>query len=278
MNKYFVPVKNVIGDYFVVENLNKQTYVFKLDGSRIKTTKQKFSFPFQTIDYDTSHYLPVNGETKLAELVQQINDLPRYNNKLLGLLKIMAKTEKREFTVHELPAMTEELAKSPDKYKKEVAEMINFFKSLEINKIVTPLAPLCKFLEDDLKTTDARYGGTIFDKAIEVDKENKKMTNTPKTAKKSIALLIAIPLILILVGIVGYQAYELGVFDNLGASFGGGFGAVSDDTIKANCPNAEAVVNCIDSGKYKYDQVSKAVQSMYDVEKARLAEPRAVSP
>ena len=272
MNKYFVAVKNVIGDYFIVENLNKQTYVFKLDGSRVKTTKQKFSFPFQTVDYDTSHYLPVNGDTKLAELVQQINSLPRYNNKLLGLLKIMAKTEKREFTVHELPAMTEELSKSPDKYKKEVAEMINFFKSLEIDKVVTPLAPLCKFLEDDLKTTDARYGGTIFDKAVEVDKENKKMTNTPKTAKKSIALLIAIPLILVLIGIVLYQAYEMGVFDDIGSQFGASFGAISDDELKSRYPTCQKLVAGVDGGAIKYDQMSKTGKAIYD------NCPRAVSP
>lgn len=272
MNKHFVPIKNVIGDYFVVENLNKQTYVFKLDGSRIKTTKQRFSFPFQTVDYDTSHYLPIDGHTKLAELVQQINNLPRYNNKLLGLLKIMAKTEKREFTEHELPAMTEELAKSPDKYKKEVAEMINFFKSLEIDRVVTPLGPLCKFLQDDLKTTDPRYGGTIFDKAIEVDKENKKMTNTPKTAKKSLFMLFAIPIILVLIGVVVYQAYENGAFDDLGSQFGASFGAISDTELQARYPNCNALVDAVNSGAVKLDQISKTGVSIYE------NCPRAVSP
>ena len=272
MNKHFVPIKNIIGDYFVVENLNKQTYVFKLDGSRIKTTKQKFSFPFQTVDYDTSHYLPVDHHTKLAELVQQINSLPRYNNKLLGLLKIMAKTEKREFTEHQLPAMTEELAKSPDKYKKEVAEMINFFKSLEIDKVVTPVAPLCDFLQDDLKTTDPRYGGTIFDKAIDVDKENKKMTNTPKTAKKSIALLIAIPIIVILLGVVVYQAYEMGVFDDIGSGFGASFGAISDQELQSRYPTCSQLVNAVNNGAIKLDQISKTGQAIYN------DCPRAVSP
>ena len=264
MNKQFVPVKNVIGDYFVVENLNNQTYVFKLDGSRIKTTKQRAAFPFQTVDYDTSHYLPVNGDTKLAELVQTINNLPRYNNKLLGLLKIMAKTEKREFTEHQLPALTKELSESPDKYKKEVAEMIKFFKSLEIDKIVTPLAPLCKFLEDDLKTTDARYGGMIFDKAVEVDKENKKMTNTPKTAKKSLFLLIAVPIMIALLCTTLYFAYEAGVFDNIGNSLGGSFGAISDEQIKSKYPTCEALTNAMKTGEIKYASLSKGTQSVYD--------------
>lgn len=264
MNKYFVPVKNVIGDYFVVENLNNQTYVFKLDGSRVKTTKQRAAFPFQTVDYDISHYLPVDKNTKLAELVQQINSLPRYNNKLLGLLKIMAKTEKREFTVHQLPAMTEELAKSPDKYKKEVADMINFFKSLEIDKVVTPLAPLCKFLEDDLKTTDARYGGAIFDKAVEVDKENKKMTNTPKTAKKSLFLLIAIPIMIALVCTTLYFAYEAGAFDSLGNMFSASFGGMNDEQIMSKYPNAASLKAAVDSGALDYNKLSPAVKKVYD--------------
>ena len=268
MNKFFVPIKNVIGDYFVVENLNNQTYVFKLDGSRIKTTKQKPAFPFQTVDYDTSHYLPVDGHTKLAELVQTINSLPRYNNKLLGLLKIMAKTEKREFKEHELPAMTEELAKSPDKYKKEIAEMINFFKSLEIDRIVTPLGPLCKFLEDDLKTTDARYGGTIFDKAVEVDKENKKMTNTPKTAKKSLFMLIAIPVIIGLVITVVYFAYTGGAFDNLGSMLGGSFGGMNDEQIMSKYPNGPALKAAVDSGALDYNSLSPKIKAVYDSVKA----------
>lgn len=264
MNKYFVPIKNVIGDYFVVENLNNQTYVFKLDGSRIKTTKQRAAFPFQTVDYDTSHYLPVDGHVKLAELVQTINNLPRYNNKLLGLLKIMSKTEKREFTVHMLPAMTEELAKSPDKYKKEIAEMINFFKSLEIDRIVTPLAPLCKFLEDDLKTTDARYGGAIFDKAVEIDKENKKMTNTPKTAKKSLFMLIAIPIIIGLVITVVYFAYEAGAFDNIGNMFGAQFGGMNDEQIMKKYPGCAPLRAAIDAGQLDYNSLSPKVKDIYD--------------
>lgn len=265
MNKYFVPIKNVIGDYFIVENLNNQTYVFKLDGSRVKTTKQKAAFPFQTVDYDTSHYLPINGDTKLAELIQQINSLPRYNNKLLGLLKIMAKTEKREFTEHELPALTKELADSPDKYKKEIAEMIKYFKSLEITKVVTPLAPLCKFLEDDLKTTDPRYGGAIFDKAVEVDKENKKMTNTPKTAKKSLFMLIAIPIILILIGVVVYQAYQLGVFDNIGSGIGGAFGGTTaDQQIMSKYPSGEALKAAVDAGEVDYNSLPPGAKAMVD--------------
>ena len=274
MNKSFVPIKNVIGDYFIVENLNNQTYVFKLDGSRVKTTKQRAAFPFQTVDYDTSHYLPINGDTKLAELVQTINNLPRYNNKLLGLLKIMAKTEKRDFTEHELPALTKELSDSPDKYKKEIAEMIKYFKSLEITKVVTPLAPLCKFLEDDLKTTDPRYGGAIFDKAVEVDKENKKMTNTPKTAKKSLFLLIAIPIMVILLGTTLYFAYQAGVFDNLGSGIGGAFGGTtSDQQIMAKYPSGEALKAAVDAGEVDYNSLPPGAKSMVDNAKTPRIEP-----
>ena len=264
MNKHFVPIKNVIGDYFVVENLNNQTYVFKLEGTRIKTTKQKAAMPFQTVDYDTTHYLPVSADTKLAELVQKINSFPRYNNKLLGLMKILAKTEKRDFTVHQLPAITKELSESKDKYKQEVAELINYFKSLDIKEVVTPLGRLCDFLQDDLKTTDARYGGTIFDKAVEVDKENKKMTNTPKTARKSWFMLIAIPIIVILLGVVVYQAYEMGVFDNLGAGLGASFGKATDQQLQAQYPNCQSLHAAADSGKLDVNSLSPAVKKVYE--------------
>jgi len=294
----------MIGDYFVVDSINNQTYVFKLDGSRIKTTKQTGAFSFQTIDYDISHYLPISSDTKLIELTEKINSLPRINNKLLGILKIFGRTEKENFSmfsvgeesfntlsqakqyceitkrseseiihnVHNLTKMVEELSNSKDKYKQEVLEMINYFARLNVQQIVTPLRRLTDFLEEDLKTTDPRYGGAIFDTAIEADSENRKMTNSPKTAKKSIALLIAIPIIVILLGVVAYQAYEMGVFDNIGASFGGSFGVISDEELKARYPNCSSLVSAVDAGTVKYDQMSKTGQSIYDTC------PRAVSP
>ena len=299
--KYFIPIKNMIGDYFVVDNINNQTYVFKLDGSRIKTTKQKGAFSFQTIDYDITHYLPISSDTKLIELTEKINSLPRINNKLLGILKILGRTEKDNFAlfsvknenfntlsqakaycefnklqeseiihnVHNLTKLIEQLSNSKDKYKQEVLEMMNYFARLNVTQIVTPLRRLTDFLEEDLKTTDPRYGGAIFDTAIEADDENRKMTNSPKTAKKSIFMFIAIPIIVILVGIVVYQAYEMGVFDNLGSQFGASFGKASDEQIISACPSEAALIECVESGKYKYDSLSPMVRNMYDAAKAK---------
>ena len=265
-NKYFIPIKNMIGDYFIVENINNLTYVFKLDGARIKTTKQRAARPFQTVDYDISHYLPVSNDNKLIELVERINNLPRINNKLLSILKVLGRTEKEgdKFKPHDLTAMTKELSEHKDKYKEQIAEMIKYFKQLEVDQIVTPLRRLTDFIEDDLKTTDPRYGGAIFDAAVQADIENRKITNSPKTAKKSLALLIAIPIILILIGVVLYQAYELGVFDNLGASLSPSFGGKTDDQIMKQYPNCPALRAAVDSGKVNYDSLSKAVQDVYN--------------
>lgn len=294
--KYFVPVKNMIGDYFVVDNINNQTYVFKLDGSRIKTTKQTGAFSFQTIDYDISHYLPISSDTKLIELTEKINSLPRINNKLLGILKILGRTEKDNFAmfsvdeesfntlsqakayctanqidetkiihnVHNLTKLIEQLSNSKDKYKQEVLEMMNYFARLNVLQIVTPLRRLTDFLEEDLKTTDPRYGGAIFDTAIEADDENRKMTNSPKTAKKSIFMLIAIPVIVLLVAIVVYQAYEMGVFDNLGSGFGASFGKATDAQLQAQYPNCESLHAAVDSGKLDYNSLSGVVKKIYD--------------
>jgi hypothetical protein len=294
--KYFVPVKNMIGDYFVVDKINNQTYVFKLDGSRIKTTKQTGAFSFQTIDYDISHYLPISSDTKLIELTEKINSLPRINNKLLGILKILGRTEKDNFgmfsvkdenfntlseakeyckknnieesgiihNVHNLTKLIEELSNSKDKYKQEVLEIMNYFARLNVTQIVTPLRRLTDFLEEDLKTTDPRYGGAIFDTAIEADNENRKMTNSPKTAKKSLFMLIAIPVILILVGTTVYFAYDAGAFDNLGSMFSGSFGGITDEMVKSQYPSCPSLKSAVNSGKLKYDTLSKGIQDVYN--------------
>lgn len=254
----------MIGDYFVVDNINNQTYVFKLDGARIKTTKQTGAFSFQTVDYDISHYLPVTSDVKLIELVEKINSLPRINGKLHGIIKILGRTEKEEFTPHNLTKLIEELSNSKEKYQKEVLEMMNYFARLNVTQIVTPLRRLADFIEDDLKTTDPRYGGAIFDKAVEIDKENKKMTNSPKTAKKSIFMFIAIPVILILIGIVVYQAYEMGAFDNIGNMFGGSFGGMNDEQIMSKYPNGPSLKAAVDSGQIDYDSLSPKVKAIYD--------------
>lgn len=285
----------MIGDYFVVDNINNQTYVFKLDGARIKTTKQRVARPFQTVDYDISHYLPISSDNKLIELTEKINSLPRISGKLHNILKILGRTEKDdfgkyvvkdvvfdskeaaekykekenikdpvEFRMHNLVKLVETLSNSKEKYQKEIAEMMNYFARLNVDQIVTPLRRLSDFIEDDLKTTDPRYGGAIFDAAIEADNENRKITNSPKTAKKSLFMLVAIPLILILVGVVIYQAYELGMFDNIWSSIQPSFGAASDDQIMQQYPNCPSLRAAVDSGKVNYDSLSKAVQDVYN--------------
>jgi hypothetical protein len=272
-NKYFVPIKHVLGDYFVTK-INEQVYAFKLDGSRIKTTKQRAAFPFQTIDYDVTHYMPISGDIKLIELVEKINSLPKINNRLLGILKILGRTEKEPFTPHNLTLLIEDLSNSKDKYQKEVAEMINYFGRLNVNMIVTPLRRLTDFIEEDLKTTDAKFMGSIFAAAVEVDKEHKKVTNEPITAKKSLAILIMLPIMIGLVIAVVYFAYEAGTFDNMAGGFGSMFGGgATDEAMMKKYPDAISLRDAVDSGKEEYSTLPPNAKAMYDSTKGMRLVP-----
>ena len=266
-NKWFVPIKYILGDYFVTL-INNQTYVFKIVGSRIKNSKRKGAMTFQTLDYNTEHYMPVSGDVKELEMVLLKNKLPPVNGKLHGIMKILGRTEKPDFVAHDLIELIEKLSNSKNKYQKEVAELLNYFGSLSIDKIVTPLGRISEFIETDLKATDAKVIGDVFVEAVEIDKDHKSVTNVPVSVKKSYLVMILI--IIIVLAVVGllWMANEAGKFDNLGASIpgigGGGNGDYSKESLMAKYPSGAALRAAVDNNTLDYNKLPKDVKAMVD--------------
>lgn len=261
-NKWFVPIKYILGDYFVTL-INNQTYVFKIVGSRIKNSKRKGAMTFQTLDYNTEHYMPVSADVKELEMVLLKNKLPPINGKLHGIMKILGRTEKADFVAHDLIELIEKLSNSKNKYQKEVAELLNYFGSLSVDKIVTPLARISEFIETDLKATDAKVIGDVFVEAVEIDKDHKSVTNVPVNLKKSYLVMILIFLVIgAVLGLI-YFAWEAGRFDGVGIDFGGQ-GEYSKESLMAKYPSGASMRAAVDSGQLDYNQLPKDVKSMVD--------------
>lgn len=264
--KWFVPLKSILGDYFVCK-INNQTYVFKIAFDRIKTSKRKGAMSFQTLDYNTEHYLPVSGDTKEIELLLHETPFKKINGKIQDVLRIFGRSEKNPMEKpHDLEELVDILSSKQKKYPNEVEATLNYFKSLSVKEIVTPLGRISQFVEDDLKATDANVIGSIWDLAVEIDKDHKTVTNVPVNLKKSYLVMALILLVVFsVIGLI-YFAYEAGRFDNIGIDLGFSSGG-SDYTKEAlmkKYPSGASMRAAVDSGSLDYSRLPKDVQKMVD--------------
>lgn len=266
---HFAQVRYMIGDYFLTP-INKQIYAFKLDGSRIKTSKIVGAKSFRKIYFDTSHYKPISqANIKEIEIILNKNNLPKVNKQLLNVLSIFSKTEKTPFTIHDVTTLKSRLLEHEKRYEEEISELINFMASLDTDKIVTPLRKMVEFIEGDLKTVDAKYMGSIFTQATKMDEKSKRVLNPTLTAKKSwIVLILGMALIGTTIGMIWF-ANDAGAFDGLTGMIGNVGGVVggvdySDKAIMAKYPSGESLTAAVDSGAVDYDKLSNTAQAIVD--------------
>ena len=266
---FFVPIRFMIGDYFLTE-VNRQIYAFYLDQTRVKTSKTKGAKSFQIIYYDVSHYKPVSTDhiTEL-ELIINKNSLPlKMNKKGLNVLKILGKTEKAEFKIHDITQLKASLLEHKDRYKARISELINFMAELQTSEIVTPVKRMVDFVEGDLKTIDAKFMGEIFTQAVKMDDSSKKVLNPVLTAKKSwVVMILALGMIGFIASTV-YFANESGAFDGVASGIvpqiNTGGAAYDQKTLMQKYPNGAALRAAVDSGVLNYDKLPKPVQKIVD--------------
>ena len=267
---YYVPIKIVLGDYFLTE-IENQLYCFKIDGSRVKTYRHTLIKSFRVLQYDTNHYLPITAKnnTELEQVLRE-NALPKVDSKLLGIFKVLGKREehfadKQTFTPHDLQSLVEEAQSHKNEYSEQVQNLTNYLEHLHVNQIVTPVKKVSEFLEDDLLTTDPRFLGTIISGYQRTDAENKKMTNTPIAGKGPWLKLIIILMIVAMVGGIGYYVYSSGMLNNL-TNFTHIGGTTTQPTttqdIMKQYPTPEALKAAVDRGDLKMDALPKEVQDM----------------
>ena len=267
-----------MGDYFVTE-INKQLYVFKIDGSQIKIYRQTLVRSFRILIYDTSHYLPVNTENnKELELILKNNSLPKMNRMLFNVLKLLGRREKAQFTPHLLQDLVTELSKHENEYSEQVKNITNYLDHLHIDQIVTPVRRVTDFIEDDIIAPDPGFLGTIVSHYQRTDIEHKKVTNTPSGAKIAWAKWIAIFAIIGLIVMIAYVAYSNGWFNNITNPFGqfevpsfGGATPSANDIMSRYTP--EELRAAIDRGEVDYNSLPSNVKSLVDNVKLPSVQP-----
>jgi len=275
---HFVPIKHVLGDYFLTE-LDRQMYAFKIDGRRILQYREGGVRTVRILQYDIKHYLPLSSDSKELEIVLEANQLPKVDSMLAGIFKILGKKEKEPFTPHKLTDLVAQISEynqsskvgaitpfEDNPYSKAALNMINYLDHLDVDQIVTPLRGVSEFINEDLVSTDPGFMGTVVAAYQRTDLEHKKVTNTPITSKQAWLKFMLIFMGIGLVGFVGYFAYENGWLDSMGGftDVAGGIGKMSDSELITKYPDSASLKAAVDSGEISYDQLSPAAQKIYD--------------
>ena len=113
---HLVPIKNTVGDDYFVADINKETYAFKIEPSRIMIWYATFTKSFRVLWYTTAHNMPISAaDNKELEQIIEINSLPKMNRLQFTMFKELTKREKfwensnREFEPHRLTDLVAEL-------------------------------------------------------------------------------------------------------------------------------------------------------------------------
>lgn len=280
---HYVPIKHTLGDYFLADILG-DVYAFRIDGSRILQYRETLVKTFRLIRYDTTHYLPLSGETSELEHVLEINRLPKVDGMLSNVFKILGNKEKGEFATHKLSDLVSRITDfekmsnigtvtpiEENRFSKEAVNMINYLEHLNIKEIVTPLKGVSEFIQDDLLTTDPKFMGSVVASYQRTDAEHRKITNTPITGKHAWLKFMLVFMGIGLVLAIGFFLYDGGYLDDIG-SFGGGIdigtggmgGGISDAQIMQQYPTGAELRAAVDSGEVNYNDLSDNAKEIVD--------------
>lgn len=269
---HFVPIKHVIGDYFITD-IDGDVYAFKIDGRRILQYRESMVKTFRILQYDITHHLPLSSESKELEIILELNKLPKVDGMLANIFKILGSKERDNFVSHKLSELIDKIqgyekvqaqTELNERYSKEAMNMINYLDHLDVREIVTPLKKVSEFIQEDLIATDPKFMGTVVSSYQRTDMEHKKVTNTPIASKQAWIKFVAIFMAIGMVGAIGYIVYDGGHLDSMMGMSMPTLGQVSDDVIMKQYPDAESLRLAVDSGKVDYTKLSSVAQSVVD--------------
>lgn len=274
--RYFIQIKNTIGDYFLAE-IEKQIYCFSLLG-RIKTYRSTLAKSFRILTYDIEHYRPVDEcmITKIEQLLTE-NSLPKINNRLFGVLKHFGNTEKNDgVQTHSIEALTDQITEHTGAYKDQVEELANYLKSLDVKTIVTPVKKIVQFLDVDFKATDPKFFGTVMTTHVILEKDHKKITNYPVTAKKPLLKIILVMVLIVLLIAIIYVFAQGGGLNNIlptlpSYSPTGTQSYQEADLEKQYTPESAKIA--IANGQLDYSKLPPNMKKMVDTVKTPVATP-----
>jgi len=282
---HFVPIKHVIGDYFITD-IDGDVYAFKIDGRRILQYRESMVKTFRILQYDITHHLPLSSDSKELEIILELNKLPKVDGMLANIFKILGSKERDNFVSHKLSELIDKIqgyekvqaqTELNERYSKEAMNMINYLDHLDVREIVTPLKKVSEFIQEDLIATDPKFMGTVVSSYQRTDMEHKKVTNTPIASKQAWIKFVAIFMAIGMVGAIGYIVYDGGHLDSMmGGMSMPSLGQISDDVIMKQYPNSESLRIAVDSGEVDYDKLSSTAQNIVD--EHREANPIIIMP
>jgi|APSaa5957512535_1039671.scaffolds.fasta_scaffold37161_2 hypothetical protein len=258
----FFQVKHPVGPYFFCD-VNGELYAFDVRGMLCKW-RQSLAKTFEFQIFFTDHYKPISPYLKELELITQKNDLPKLSMSLYKLFSILKLREKKPFEAIKVKKLIEDLEKDKDDDPKRFAQykdVITYLGDLEIDEIVTPVRRVTEYLDESFMATDPKYLGSVKTAVQQAFTENREINHRPVTAKKGWAKIIAVMLLITVIGLVLYMAYEGGAFDQLSA-ITTPFDGVGDfmqaqnkappvTDVVSQYPTPESAKAAIDAGKVK---------------------------
>lgn len=264
---HVVHINHVIGDFFMTK-IDNQTYVFRIDGRKIKSYHAFGMWTVRKLYYDISHYNPIDGaDNEMISQFLEDNKLPKIDSKLAGVIQYLSKRERDEFEVHDMASLFEEIANNKEQYPEQARNMLDFLNHLGRDRIVTPTKRVAELIQEDLLATDAKFLGDTFSLIQQMDNENRLMTNVPVKAKKEWMKMALVLMMIGMVVVVGYMAYTNGWFNNLAPNLNS-FNSPKSEDLMAKYPSPESLKAAIDRGEVSYDALPKSIKDMIDKLKA----------
>ncbi len=245
---YYVPIKHTIGDYFLAE-IDGKYFAFSLHNARRLTHRSKSGLgkSFQIIQYDTSHFSPINPTTKELELMLKKNSIGKVDRRLHNILSILSRREKDTFgkylvgkkifdskaeaetyceetgkdkaeikwDVHNIQDLFEVFKKEEGEFPEQVREINKYLKALDIDHVVTPVRKITEFITDDLIATKPSFLGESVARYQRLDGTLREVTNVPVKPKTNTMKYLIIAFVGV-IGVLGaYSLSESGALDGL---------------------------------------------------------------
>ena len=272
---HVVPIKHVVGDYFITD-IDRSTYCFKLVGSSIVQYRETLTRSFRVVMYNTTHYRPIDQNSKELELILAKNHLPKVNTMLAKIMIALGKKEKETFQPHSITELIERITdydkrntskvipRNESMYSQEVVGIINYLDKLTIDEIVTPLRGVSEFIHEDLLATDPKFMGSIASAYEQADMDHKAITNMPIGAKQGWLKMVAVLMGVGLVVALAFFLYDGGYLEGLGDMAMPTFGSITDDKLQQMYPDSASMKAAVDSGELDYSKLSSTAQSIID--------------
>mgnify|MGYP000423833102 CR=1 FL=1 len=269
---HFIQVKHPVGDYFFAE-INSELYAFDTKGDNFKW-RQSMAKTFEFQIFFTDHYKPLTGHIKELELMTEKNNLPKMSIALYKTLSLLKLREKRKFENFKILKLIEELEKEKEKNPQRYAQykdVISYLQDLGIDEITTPVRRVSDYLDESFMATDPKYLGSVKTAVQLAFTENREINHKPITSKKGWIKIAAVMLLIMVIGLVGYMAYDngafdgltdqLGAFDSVGNAFKmqGGTPQTASSTV-AQYATPEAARAAIDSGQADINDFPEAMR------------------